>query len=46
MIFLIDVIYVMIDYCHRHNQINQMNQMNQMNQINHSLICQRLIDLN
>ena len=23
MIFLIDVIYVMIDYCHRHNQINQ-----------------------
>jgi|694.fasta_scaffold27551_5 hypothetical protein len=43
MIFLIDVIYVMIDYCHRHNQINQMNQ---MNQINHSLICQRLIDLN
>ena len=40
MIFLIDVIYVMIDYCHRHNQINQMNQ------INHSLICQRLIDLN
>ena len=40
MIFLIDVIYVMIDYCedyfHHHNQ---MNQINQINQINHSLIC-------